>query len=235
MTNSNLPFVDGVTDLNALTFNKLEVAANKAQANGYASLDGTGKVPAAQLPPGGGVVVPPVVNGQWLKGVGGAAVWTPLAIVDADVAAGAAIAGSKVAPQFGSGFTVTPTGAVDQLSPVVTRPGWYYGSSGTHYLYSSSDGVLATLDAVQIKSKYALRHPFTATPFRHLETGAISSGPGGATVSFTAAFAAVPSVVVSPYNTVANPTSTNAPTTTAVTVYSSVATTVSWMAEGQDP
>src|SRR5215469_11180042 len=31
---------------------------------------------------GGGVVIPPVVNGQWIKGVGGAAVWQPIAQSD---------------------------------------------------------------------------------------------------------------------------------------------------------
>ena len=127
-------FVDGVTDLNAVNLNKLQTRDEKAAANGYPSLDGTGKVPAAQLPALGSAIeyvgaydaartyhdgeyvvgpdgvtyqcviegthgvtptpwspwsvpVPPVVNGQWLKGVGGAAVWSALADSDISTAA----------------------------------------------------------------------------------------------------------------------------------------------------
>jgi len=32
--------------------------------------------------PAGGVTIPPVVNGQWIKGVGGAAVWSPIVAAD---------------------------------------------------------------------------------------------------------------------------------------------------------
>ena len=78
-------FTDGVTPLNKATFDALQagvIAAerteNKAVANGYASLDGTGKVPVAQTP------LSPVTNGQWVKGVGGVPVWS--AITAADVA-----------------------------------------------------------------------------------------------------------------------------------------------------
>lgn len=44
-------FADGVTPLNAANMNKLQTRDEKAAANGYPSLDATGKVPAAQLPP----------------------------------------------------------------------------------------------------------------------------------------------------------------------------------------
>ena len=60
---SPVTFTDGVTPLNKATFDALQagvIAAerteNKAVANGYASLDGTGKVPVAQLPGATGAV-----------------------------------------------------------------------------------------------------------------------------------------------------------------------------------
>src|SRR5215469_4191426 len=56
-------------------------ATAKGQPNGYAGLGADGKVPAAQLPAGSSPL-PPVVNGQWLKGVGGAAVWSPITTAD---------------------------------------------------------------------------------------------------------------------------------------------------------
>ena len=43
-------FVDGVTPLNAVNMNKLQTRDEEGQANGYASLDATGKVPVGQLP-----------------------------------------------------------------------------------------------------------------------------------------------------------------------------------------
>ena len=72
---------DNVTPLNAVNMTKLQTRDEKAAVNGYASLDGTGKVPAGQLP-AIGVQIPAVVNGQWIKGVGGAAVWTPIVAGD---------------------------------------------------------------------------------------------------------------------------------------------------------
>lgn len=92
-------WVDGTTPVNATNLNKLEAGlqaaaagadtANtglagkqdtsaKGAANGYAGLDSGSQVPLAQLP------IPTVVNGQWLKGSGGAMVWA--AITEADVA-----------------------------------------------------------------------------------------------------------------------------------------------------
>lgn len=47
-------FVDNVTPLNAVNMNKLQTRDEKAVANGYPSLDATGKVPVAQLPPSAG-------------------------------------------------------------------------------------------------------------------------------------------------------------------------------------
>jgi hypothetical protein len=63
MAYTKVNFVDGVTPLNAANLGKMD--------NELALLDAAPAVPA-------------VVNGQWLKGVGGAAVWS--AITPADVA-----------------------------------------------------------------------------------------------------------------------------------------------------
>jgi len=60
-------FVDEVTPLNAVNMNKLQTRDEKAAANGYPSLDGTGKVPLAQLPAiGGGADLS--YDGDWVAG-----------------------------------------------------------------------------------------------------------------------------------------------------------------------
>jgi hypothetical protein len=69
-------FVDGTTPLDAVHMNALQQKVEKGAANGYAALDGTGKVPSAQSG------LPAVVNGQWLKGSGGAAIWSAIAVAD---------------------------------------------------------------------------------------------------------------------------------------------------------
>jgi len=70
-------WVEGVTALGPTNMNKIETE--------LAALDGR-------------VTVPTVVNGQWLKGVGGAAVWTALAPADlpAMVGYGTSLPGSPV-------------------------------------------------------------------------------------------------------------------------------------------
>src|SRR5262245_25622217 len=50
-------FVDNVTPLNAVNMNKLQTRDEEGQPNGYASLDSSGKVPLAQLPPVGADLV----------------------------------------------------------------------------------------------------------------------------------------------------------------------------------
>jgi len=50
-------WVDGVTPQNAVNMNKLQTRDEKGQPSGYSSLDGTGKVPLAQLPPVGADLV----------------------------------------------------------------------------------------------------------------------------------------------------------------------------------
>ena len=75
-------YVDGSTPLDAAHMNALQQKVEKGITNGYASLDSGGKVPVAQLP--ANTPASPVVNGQWVKGVGGAAVWA--AITPQDVA-----------------------------------------------------------------------------------------------------------------------------------------------------
>ena len=60
-------FVDDVTPLDAVNMNKLQTRDEKAAANGYPSLDGTGKVPLAQLPAiGGGADLS--YDGDWVAG-----------------------------------------------------------------------------------------------------------------------------------------------------------------------
>jgi hypothetical protein len=59
-----------------------QALAAKGQPNGYAGLDASGKVPAGQLPPPVGGIPTPIVNGQWIKGVGGVAVWAAITWAD---------------------------------------------------------------------------------------------------------------------------------------------------------
>lgn len=66
-----------------------ELATNKAQANGYASLDGTGKVPAAQLP-SSSVTIKQTEIDFGADAVDGAT----FIVADADVQAGSKIIGS---------------------------------------------------------------------------------------------------------------------------------------------
>ena len=49
----SITYVDGVTNLDAAHMNALQQKVEKGAANGYASLDATGKVPSAQLPVAG--------------------------------------------------------------------------------------------------------------------------------------------------------------------------------------
>src|SRR5215831_2712894 len=98
-------YVDGSTPLDASHMNALQHKVEKGLANGYASLDSGIKVPVAQLPAGTasgvasldsggkvpaaqlpGVVILTVVSGQWVKGVGGAAVLA--AITPSDITGG---------------------------------------------------------------------------------------------------------------------------------------------------
>jgi microcystin-dependent protein len=48
-------WVDGATPLNSANMTKLQTRDEKGQPNGYAALDGTGLVPAAQIPAASGV------------------------------------------------------------------------------------------------------------------------------------------------------------------------------------
>lgn len=50
VSNTEFQYLDGVTSAIQTQLNATEKTANKGQANGYASLDGGGKVPVAQLP-----------------------------------------------------------------------------------------------------------------------------------------------------------------------------------------
>jgi microcystin-dependent protein len=63
----SVTFVDGTVPLNAANLNTLESKPQKGQPNGYAALDATGKVPAAQLPAAGGSV-PTGTGFDWFGG-----------------------------------------------------------------------------------------------------------------------------------------------------------------------
>jgi hypothetical protein len=66
---------DVPTDMGELA-NRVE--AVRGAINGLASLAADGRVPTTQLPP----LPPAVVNGQWLKGSGGAMVWADITPAD---------------------------------------------------------------------------------------------------------------------------------------------------------
>lgn len=74
-------YVDGTTPLDAAHMNALQQKIEKGAINGYAGLDATGKVPTGQLPtiP---AALPPVVNGQWLKGVSSNPAWASIVAAD---------------------------------------------------------------------------------------------------------------------------------------------------------
>ena len=76
-------------------------------------------VPVGPSPPGkDGLGVPqPVVNGQWVKGVGGAAVWSPIA--DADV------------PSVNTGGRLGDVGKNITDCNQAIGNGWYFGNAGT--------------------------------------------------------------------------------------------------------
>ena len=118
-------YVDGTTPLNAANMNALQQKVEKAAANGYASLDATGKVPAAQLPAAVTGIPLPVVNGQWIKGVGGAAVWQPIAYADlpgypADATKFLRGDGSWQVPPAGPAVGSSPSGSITAANTDLT-------------------------------------------------------------------------------------------------------------------
>jgi hypothetical protein len=120
-------YVDGTTPLDAAHMNALQQKVEKAAANGYPSLDAAGKVPVAQLP-GAGTLPSPVVNGQWIKGVGGAAVWQPIAAADLPVGVANGVAGLDAGGQVplaqlhavGSSPSASITAANTDITPTTT-------------------------------------------------------------------------------------------------------------------
>lgn len=76
----------------------------------------------------GSVGIPtPVVNGQWIKGAGGAAVWSPIA--DTDV------------PSLNSNQRLGPTGKLITDANTATANGWYYMNPGGSNAPPGSDYV----------------------------------------------------------------------------------------------
>jgi hypothetical protein len=108
--------------------------------------------------------------------------------------------------------------------------GPYFDNAGVGDFYITS-GALLVVDSTGTMMRVH-RHPYGGD--RHIESIVIATGPAGATATFTNAFAAAPAVACTPFNTVANPVSTGAPTTTNVVIYSSVGTTVQAVVEGAD-
>jgi microcystin-dependent protein len=88
---SNANISDGSIDASKLAQSYVQTS-EKASPGGIATLDGTGKIPASQLPPG----TDPVMGGD-LTGTGSNAQIAAGAIVDADINTSAAISQSKIA------------------------------------------------------------------------------------------------------------------------------------------
>jgi hypothetical protein len=137
----SVTFQDGVTPLNAANLNTLESKPQKGLANGYASLDSGGKVPVGQLPASAtGVPVPTVVNGQWLKGVGGAAVWSAIAAADLP---------AQAVATYGTTLPASPTdGAEHVLVDSTTNPSYqwrfrYNAGSSSAYKWEFIGGSFA--------------------------------------------------------------------------------------------
>src|SRR5262252_10929264 len=129
---------DGVTPLNAANFNKIEAE--------LASLE------AAK--------VPPVVNGQWIKGVGGAMVWSAIAAGDLpDLSATyQAVSGKAAANGYASldAGTRVPFAQLPVLSGSDTQPvsaantdiSWVYGNRLlSYYQISTGGGSLRSIGA----------------------------------------------------------------------------------------
>jgi len=146
-------YVDGTTPLNAANMNALQQKVEKAAANGYASLDATGKVPAAQLPAAVTGIPLPVVNGQWIKGVGGAAVWSPIAYADV--------------PGIGSSPSGSITAANTDLAPTTLVT--------TYTIYPNGGG---TVRSIVGPAQGAVVHFWNASPTAVTFKNALSGGAG---------------------------------------------------------
>jgi hypothetical protein len=57
--------------------------------------------------PAGAGIPTPVVNGQWVKGVGGAAVWSPIALAD--------VVGAAAKPSYGTTFPASPVDGQEHI------------------------------------------------------------------------------------------------------------------------
>src|SRR5215510_3063148 len=120
-------FVDNVTPLNAVNMNKLQTRDEEGQPNGYASLDSSGKVPLAQLPPVGADLV---YQGDYPAG-------TPY--TDGEIVVYQGVAYMCVTPTSAAP-TAWPGGAQPPVAPTITGP-----SYGTSLPASPTDGQEAIL------------------------------------------------------------------------------------------
>jgi hypothetical protein len=75
MAYTPINWVDNVTDVNATNLNHMDAGIDANDA-AIEVLDGRVDALEAQPP------IPPVVNGKWIKGVGGAMVWSDITIAD---------------------------------------------------------------------------------------------------------------------------------------------------------
>jgi hypothetical protein len=149
MPYSPFTFVDGVTPINKAAFDAVQagvIAAerteNKAAANGYPSLDGTGKVPLAQLPPVGADL-----------------------IYDGDFVAGNFKDGDIVVYQNVAYICVTPTSAAPVAWPggPTATPAVPVVPYGTTLPASPSDGLEAVLVDSVTNPTYQWRFRFNAS------------------------------------------------------------------------
>src|SRR5215510_14220988 len=111
-------FVDGVTPLNAVNMNKLQTRDEEGQANGYASLDATGKVPVGQLPAIGAQLT---YEGDWAapttyddgdvvvrNGIVYLCVGGPTTVAPDPTLWGLAIPGINAPPSYGTNLPASP-------------------------------------------------------------------------------------------------------------------------------
>jgi len=137
-------WADAVTPVNAVNLNKIEAALD-GQDDRIVTLEGR-------------PVTPPVVNGQWLKGVGGVPVWTALAPADLPAMVG-----------YGTTLPASPVDGQEYiLVDSLTNPTYqwrfrYNASSTSPYKWEFVGGA-------PLRSWVAASEATTSTPYVDLAT-----------------------------------------------------------------
>jgi len=139
-----IDWIDGSTPLNDSTLSTLESTGRKGIADGYASLDATGKVPLAQLPPVGADLV---YQGDYPAG-------TPY--TDGEIVVYQGVAYMCVTPTSAAP-TAWPGGAQPPVAPTITGP-----SYGTSLPASPTDGQEAILVDSTTNPSYQWRFRYNA-------------------------------------------------------------------------